>query len=434
MEWWAILLLVSFVLLVLMFIGVPIAYSLGFLALTTGLWVVGPRILYLFGAIAYGKVNEYAIVALPLFIVMAELILVSDIARDGFEALTNWVGALPGGLAIASQIMCALFAALCGASSATTAVIGGISVPEMLKRGYEKRMATGSIAAGGALGVLIPPSILLIIYGVLTESSIGQLFMGGVIPGIILMLIRIVYFLVVCSVNPSLGPAIRGATWPARFKSFGKISPVLALIAFLFFALYSGMATPTELAGIGAFVALLIALAYRRLNWPNLKEAFYKTSRTTSFVLWILISAASFGYVMSYLQIPQKLCDWVLGLSTNPYVIIICINLLLIVLGCIMDAGAIIMVTVPILTPIVHALGFDLVWFGVMFVVNIELAEITPPMGLNLYVMKSVSPPDVTLNDIIIGSIPFMIIDIVVLAMVIIWPSIIMWLPMAMVG
>jgi len=434
MEWWAALLLITFLLLLLMFMGVPIAFSLGFLGLATGLYVVGPRILYLFGAIAYGNVDHYGIVALPLFILMAELILVSDIARDGFDAITKWVGALPGGLAVASQIMCALFAALCGASTATTAVIGGIAVPEMLERKYEKRMATGSIAAGGALGVLIPPSILMIIYGVLTEVSIGQLFMGGVIPGVLLMLIRVIYFLVFCSIYPALGPAVRGATWHDRFRSLLKIFPLIGLIVFLFYALYTGMATPTELAGVGAAASLLIALAYRRLRWRNLKEAFYKTSQTTSFVLWILISAASFGYVLSYLQLPQQLSDWVLGLSANPYVIIVCINLLLIVLGCIMDPGAIIMVTVPILTPIVDALGFDLVWFGVMFVVNIELAEITPPLGLNLFIMKNVSPPDVTMNDIIIGALPFMVIDIIVLAMVIIWPSLIMWLPMAMVA
>ena len=433
MEWYIILILASLVLLVLMLLGVPIAFSLGTVALALGIMFIGPRILYLFGTLAYGKVNSFALVAVPLFIFMAEMILVSGAAKDAFEALDKWLSALPAGLAIASQVACALFAAVCGASTATTAVIGGMAVPEMVDRGYNKRLATGSIAAGGALGVLIPPSILLIIYGIIAEQSIGQLFIGGIVPGIMLMVLRVAYFIGRVAIDPMMAPREKRVTWEDRFRCLWKILPLLVLAIFMFGALYSGIATPTEVAGVGCFASLLIAASYRRLTWDLVKEAFEKTARTTCFVIWILVAAASFGYVLSFLNVPQKLVGWALNLDVSPYVILIAVNLLLFVLGCIMDPAAIIMVTVPMLAPLMQALGFDLIWFGVMFVVNMELAEITPPLGLNLYIMKAVAPPGISLNDIIIGSIPFMILDVVGLIFVIIWPQLILWLPSTMI-
>jgi tripartite ATP-independent transporter DctM subunit len=371
-------------------------------------------------------------VAVPLFILMAEIVLVSGAAQDAFDMLSKWIGRAPGGLAIASQLGCTLFAAVCGASTATTAVIGGMAVPEMLKRGYDKRMATGSIAAGGALGVLIPPSLLLIIYGIATETSIGQLFIAGVIPGLMLAFMRIVYFLIRCTIDPSLGPAIKGISWRARFSSFWKILPLTGLALFMIVALYTGICTPTEVAGVGTLASLVIALAYRRMTWLKLKEALSRTTLTTCFIVWIIVSATSFGYVLAYAGLPQKLVAWTAGLEVSPFVIVVIINLLLFVLGCIMDPAGILMVTIPIFAPLMTALGFDLVWFGIMFVVNMELAEITPPLGLNLYVMKSVSPPEVTMNDIIIGSIPFMILDIVGVALVVIFPALVLWLPSTM--
>lgn len=433
MEWYVLLILASLVLLLLMMLGVPIAFSLGSVALGLGIIFIGPRILYLFGTLAYGKVNSFALVAVPLFIFMAEMILVSGAAKDAFEALDKWLSALPAGLAIASQVACALFAAVCGASTATTAVIGGMAVPEMVDRGYAKRLATGSIAAGGALGVLIPPSILLIIYGIIAEQSIGQLFIGGIIPGIMLMVLRVAYFIGRVVIDPSMAPREKRVTWQDRFRCLWKIMPLLIVAIFMFGALYSGIATPTEVAGVGCFASLLIAASYRRLAWRHVKEAFEKTARTTCFVIWILVAAASFGYVLSFLNVPQSLVGWALGLGVSPYVILIAVNLLLFALGCIMDPAAIIMVTVPMLAPLMQALGFDLIWFGVMFVVNMELAEITPPLGLNLYIMKAVAPPGITLNDIIIGSIPFMILDIIGLIFVIIWPQLVLWLPSTMI-
>jgi len=432
MEWYVVLILSSVLLLTLMLIGVPIAFSLGFLAFSLAIIFVGPRLLFLFGTLAFGKVNSFSVVAVPLFIFMAELIIVSGAARDGFIMLNKWIGGLPAGLAIASQLGCTLFAAVCGASTATTAVVGGMCVPEMLHHGYDKRLATGSIAAGGALGVLIPPSILLIIYGVISETSIGQLFIAGIIPGLVLVALRIAYFIIIASVRPEMAPRVRGVTWSERMSSLWMILPLLLLAMFMFSALYAGIATPSEVAGVGAFASIIICFAYRRLTGSALRESLLKTVKTTCFLLWILVAASALGYVFSYMQVPQNLVKWVLGLGLNRYMVIIGINLMLFGLGCVMDPAAIIMVTIPIFAPMVEALGFDLIWFGVMFVVNMELAEITPPLGLNLYIMKAVAPDDVTLSDIIVGAVPFMILDIVGLAMVIIWPQLILWLPSKM--
>lgn len=433
MEWYLILLLAGLALLVLMMAGVPIAFSLGFLALSLGTIFVGPRIFFLFATLAYGKVNSFALVAVPLFIFMAEIIIVSGAARDAFSMLNKWIGGLPSGLAIASQMGCTLFAAVCGASTATTAVVGGMCVPEMLERGYDKRLATGSIAAGGALGVLIPPSILLIIYGIIAETSIGQLFIAGIIPGLLLVALRIAYFLGLVAVKPEVAPRLTGVTWSERFRSFWMILPLFLLAVFMLGSLYAGVVTPSEVAGVGSIAAIIICLGYRKFNLKVLKDGLLKTTQTSCFILWILVAASAFGYVMSYLQIPQNLVAWVTSLGVNRYVVIVAINLMLFVLGCVMDPAAIIMVTIPIFAPMVEALGFDLIWFGIMFVVNMELAEITPPLGLNLYVMKAVAPSSVTLNDIIRGAVPFMILDIVGLAIVIIWPGLALWLPSLMI-
>ncbi len=432
MEWYWSLLLSGAALFFLMMMGVPIAHSLGFIALALGYAFVGPRIFFLFGTLAYGKINSFSLVAVPLFILMAEIIIVSGAAKDAFSMLNKWIGGLPAGLAIASQMGCTLFAAVCGASTATTAVVGGMCVPEMLERGYDKRLATGSIAAGGALGVLIPPSILLIIYGIIAETSIGRLFIAGIIPGILLVAWRVAYFLVLAVVKPEVAPRMRGVTWHDRFSSMWMILPLLGLAVFMFGSLYTGIVTPSEVAGVGAFAAIVIGLCYRKLNWPVMREALQQTTRTTCFILWILVAASAFGYVFSFLQIPQNMVAWVTGLEINRYMVIVGINLMLFVLGCVMDPAAIIMVTVPIFAPMVEALGFDLIWFGIMFVVNMELAEITPPLGLNLYVMKAVAPKEVSLNDIIRGAVPFMLLDIVGLVMVIIWPGLVLWLPSMM--
>ena len=432
MEWWALLSLIFAALLILIMIGIPVAFSLGILSLALVLIFLGPNQLIVFSTTAYGQIDNFALVAIPLFIFMAEVILHSGVSTDAFEMLSKWTSRLPGGLAVAAQLTCTLFAAVCGASTATAASVGSIAVPEMMNRGYDKRLTCGSIAAGGALGALIPPSIYMIIYGTLVEESIGQLFMGGVIPGLMLSGMFITFIIIRCAVRPGLAPLAQDVTWGERWRSLYKVWTILFLAAAMLVAIYFGIATPSEIAGVGCFLALVIGFAYRRLSWEALKGAFLSTCRITCFIGWILVAATVFGYVLSFLQLPQQLSAWLVEQSASPYLVIIGINILLIFLGCIMDPAGILLVTIPILVPVIKALGFDPVWFGVMFVVNMELAQITPPLGLNLFIIKSIAPPEVSLKDILIGAWPFMILDLIGLALVIIFPQIIMWLPSTM--
>lgn len=432
MEWWVLLSLIFAALLVLIIIGIPVAFSLGILSLALVLIFLGPNQLIVFSTTAFGQIDNFALVAIPLFIFMAEVILHSGVSTDAFDMLAKWTSRLPGGLAVAAQLTCTLFASVCGASTATAAAVGSIAVPEMTNRGYDKRLTCGSIAAGGALGALIPPSIYMIIYGTLVEESIGQLFMGGVIPGLMLSGMFIAFIVVRCAIRPDLAPLAQDVTWADRWRSLYKVWAILFLAAAMLAAIYFGIATPSEIAGVGCFLALAIGFAYRRLTWEALKGAFLSTCRITCFIGWILVAATVFGYILSFLQLPQQLSEWLVAQSASPYLVILGINVLLIFLGCIMDPAGILLVTIPILVPVIKALGFDPVWFGVMFVVNMELAQITPPLGLNLFIIKSIAPPDVTLKDILIGAWPFMILDLIGLALVIIFPQIILWLPSTM--
>ena len=432
MEWWALLSLIFAALLVLIMIGIPVAFSLGILSLALVLIFLGPNQLIVFSTTAFGQIDNFALVAIPLFIFMAEVILHSGVSTDAFDMLAKWTSRLPGGLAVAAQLTCTLFASVCGASTATAAAVGSIAVPEMMNRGYDKRLTCGSIAAGGALGALIPPSIYMIIYGTLVEESIGQLFMGGVIPGLMLSGMFIAFIIVRCALRPGLAPLAQDVTWADRWRSLYKVWAILFLAAAMLAAIYFGIATPSEIAGVGCFLALAIGFAYRRLTWAALKGAFLSTCRITCFIGWILVAATVFGYILSFLQLPQQLSEWLVAQSASPHLVILGINILLIFLGCIMDPAGILLVTIPILVPVIKALGFDPVWFGVMFVVNMELAQITPPLGLNLFIIKSIAPPEVTLKDILIGAWPFMVLDLVGLALVIIFPQIILWLPSTM--
>jgi len=432
MEWWALLSLIFAALLVLIMIGIPVAFALGILSLALVLIFLGPNQLIVFSTTAFGQIDNFALVAIPLFIFMAEVILHSGVSTDAFDMLSKWTSRLPGGLAVAAQLTCTLFASVCGASTATAAAVGSIAVPEMMSRGYDKRLTCGSIAAGGALGALIPPSIYMIIYGTLVEESIGQLFMGGVLPGLMLSGMFIAFIIVRCTLRPGLAPLAQDVTWADRWRSLYKVWAILFLAAAMLAAIYFGIATPSEIAGVGCFLALAIGFAYRRLTWAALKGAFLSTCRITCFIGWILVAATVFGYILSFLQLPQQLSEWLVAQSASPYLVILGINVLLIFLGCIMDPAGILLVTIPILVPVIKALGFDPVWFGVMFVVNMELAQITPPLGLNLFIIKSIAPPEVTLKDILIGAWPFMILDLIGLALVIIFPQIILWLPSTM--
>jgi tripartite ATP-independent transporter DctM subunit len=432
MEWHTILLAVTAALLVQMMLGVPIVFALGIIDVVLIVFAWGEPGLFLFGSVPFGEINNFILLAVPLFILVGELVVHSRINREFFDMAQAWVGWLPGGLAVTTQFMSTIFAAVSGASTANTVIIGSVAADELLKRGYDRRLTAGCIVAGGSLGMLIPPSTMMILYGVLNQVSIGHLFIGGVMPGLVISVLFVVYILVVAIRSPERAPPATGITWGLRWRTLYKVWAVLVLVVVMLGAIYSGLATPTEVGGVGAITAMLISVAYRRLSWPVLRGALLNSVRTTGFILWVLVAALLFGRTLTALGVTQGLTEAVAGMPLPPWAILIMVNLLLLVLGALMDPAAIIAVTSPILVPIMAELGYDPLWFGIVFMVNMELAFLTPPFGLNLFILKSIAPPSMTMDDIILGALPFMGLLLVGLALVMAFPQLALWLPSTM--
>ena len=432
MEWYTILLLVTGALLGLMLLGVPILFGLGAIdvALVVLLW--GEHGYSLFGSVPFGEIDNFVLLAVPLFILVGELVVHSRINRDFFEMANAWLGWLPGGLAVTTQIMSTIFAAISGASTANTVIIGSVAADELLKRGYDKRLTAGCIVAGGSLGMLIPPSTLMILYGVLNQVSIGHLFMGGVMPGLVISALFIAYILTVAIRTPERALPATGITWSLRWRTLWKVWAVLLLVLVMLGCIYTGLATPTEVGGLGALTAMGIAACYRRLDWRMLRGALLNSVRTTGFILWVLVAALLFGRVLTALGVTQALTAHVAGLPLPPWGILLLVNGLLIVLGALMDPAAIVAVTSPILVPIMTQLGYDPLWFGIVFMVNMELAFLTPPFGLNLFILKSIAPPQMGMDDIILGALPFMALLLFGLGLVMVFPALATWLPATM--
>ncbi len=430
---WALLLGMIFAALVgLMAIGVPIVFALGFLDVVLVVFLWGSSGYSLFGSVAFGDLNNFALLAVPMFILVGEIVVAARINGDLFDVAHKWVGGVPGGLAVTTQVVSTAFAAVSGASTANTVIVGSVATNELLSRGYDKRLTAGCIVAGGSLGMLIPPSTLMIIYGVLNQVSIGHLFIGGILPGLLMAGLFIAYIIVVALRDPSKAPRARGITWPERWRSLYRIWSVVLLIVFMLLAIYMGVATPTEVGGAGALIALAIAFGMRRFSLRDLGRVALGTLRTTGFILWILFAALLFGRILTALGVTQELTNFVATLPVPPWLILILINLLLIALGALMDPAAIVAVTSPILVPIAIELGYDPLWFGIVFMVNMEMAFLTPPFGLNLFILKSMAPPEMTMNDIVRGAFPFMLLQLAGLALIIIFPALVLWLPSTM--
>ena len=434
MEWVTLGLILLLGLLFLLALGMPIAFSLGVLS-TGAILILGkPELLTLVGQTAYTTPGSFVLVAVPLFILLAEVLAAAEMTNDLFEAASSWFGRIPGSLASGSVVGCAIFAALTGSSSANTAALGSVCTPEMLRRGYDKGLATGSVTAAGALGILIPPSILMIFYGSLTEQSVGELFIAGVIPGIMLAALFVIYITLRCLYNPKLAPASdRRLSWREKWRSTMKIWWALLIVGLMMGGIYSGVCTATEAAGIGAFVAMLLGLfVAKKLTMKKLKLAVLRTVWVTCMVLFIMVGAMIFGYFTTHLGIPQAIVNWVAQLQVSRWTIMVALNVVFLFLGCILDAASIVMITIPIIYPIITKLGFDPIWFGVVVTVNMEIGMITPPMGLNLFVMKGIVPPEVSFQDIVRGTLPFMVVQLIALALTIAFPELCLWLPRTM--
>jgi C4-dicarboxylate transporter DctM subunit len=416
-------------LVVVLFSEMPIGVVMALLGFIGMVYIMGLKPgLTNVGISFYSTASSYSLSVIPLFVLMGLFCFYSGISKGLYDTVYRWIGHLPGGLAMATIGACAGFAAVSGSSVATAATMGTVALPEMRKANYSSALATGCIAAGGCLGILIPPSTILAIYGLLTEQSIGKLFLAGFIPGIIEAIFYIVTIYIICKRDPSMGPAGLRSTWAERISSLKNVWPVLLLFIVVIGGLYMGVFTPTEAAAVGAFGAFVIALALRKLSWKQFKDSLSETSLTTAMVFVILIGAAILGYFLAVARLPSTLSDWVSTLDVNRWLIMTGIIVLYLFLGCIMSSMAMIILTVPIFFPVIMSLGFNPIWFGIIIVKVVEIGQLTPPVGINVFVIQGIAK-DVPMYTIFRGIIPFFIADLIEVVLLCLVPSIATILP-----
>ena len=422
-------------LMALLAIGMPIAFALGLVSILALLLVNGLGSLDIVGELFYGGMASFALVSIPMFILMGAAVSASPAGRDLYEALDRWLNRVPGGLVLSNLGACSLFAALSGSSPATCAAIGKMGIPEMQKRGYPDEIAAGSIAAGGTLGILIPPSVTMIVYGISTETSIGRLFLAGVLPGIMLTALFMLWTVIACR-RRGLGLEQLGRRFSLgeRLVALPRVLPFLLIVAAILFVLYGGIATPSEAAGVGAlFTLVLVVLIYRLFSLRRLGLVFRDTLKESVMIMLIIGGSELFAYTLSSLYVTQSVAAWIAGLEVNRWLLMLIINLFLLVGGCFLPPVALILMTAPILLPIITEAGFDPYWFAVILTINMEIGLITPPVGLNLYVINGIAP-DIKLRSILLGSLPYvlcMVLAIVILCFV---PEIATWLPDQVIG
>ncbi len=428
----AIIVIAVFILLLLM--GVPVFAALG-LSGTIGILIIrGPAGLQAIPSVMYDKIRSFILVAVPLFILMGQVIFHSGIGEDLYTLGSRWLNRLPGGLAMASILACTIFAAMSGVSIAGAATIGSFAIPEMLKRGYDKSLATGSVAAAGALALLIPPSVGFIVYGEIADESVGQLFIGGIVPGLMLALMMMAYVGIYAYLNPKVAPrSDESVTWGLRMESLLRVWPALVLILAVLGSIYLGLATPTQSAAIGFLVSLILArFVYKKMDWIIFKKVVRSSMVTSGMILLIFICAMFFGYVLTFLRVPQFIMEFIANSGWPNWVSLSAIMLLLFIMGMFVDVVSIITIGAPLLIPTIQMLGYNTLWFGIIMGITLEMAVITPPVGLNLYTIKGVSPEDVSISDIIKGVIPFVFIEIILLIIFISFPKLCLWLPYTM--
>lgn len=418
--------LALFVLLALrMYIGIAMAL-IGFLGLW---WLVGfgPGSSIL-GLTPFSQGTSYTLSVIPLFVLMGQFAFLSGLSSDIYKTVYVWMGHFRGGMAMATIVACAGFAAICGSSLATGATMAMVAIPEMEKYRYDARLSTGCIAAGGTLGILIPPSLGFVIYGILTELSIGKLFMAGVIPGFLLAILFIGAIYIQCRINPRMGPSGESTTMTTKIKSLKGTWGMLVLFLVVMGGIYFGIFTPTEAAGVGAFGAFVFALFRRKLNFSTLIQSLMETGKTTAMIFLIIIGANIFSSFLGMTQIPMGLADFMVNLPLPRIFILLAIILIYVVLGCVMDCYAIMILTVPILFPVIEALHYDPIWFGVLMVIVLEVGLITPPVGLNVFVIKGAAP-NVPLTTIFRGILPFLMAALVLITLLILFPQIALFIP-----
>lgn len=414
--------------------GLPIAFGLTLVAVVFLVAFEGVGSLVVVARTFLTEISSFAILSIPMFVLLGALIGATRAGVDIYEALHRWLSRMPGGLVIANIGACGLFSALCGSSPATAAAIGKVGVPEMLKRGVRPSLATGAICAGGTLGILIPPSVTMILYGVVTETSIGKLFIAGVVPGALLVILFALYAWMTSVREGRALAAERDYSFGEKMSATLPILPLLGVIALIVVAMYGGFATPSEIAAVAALLAFLyVAVAYGVVTRDRLVKVFAPTIRESCMILLIIAAASLFSYMLSLLYVTQTVAEQLVHLQINRWVLLAVINIFLLIAGCFLPPVALILMTMPILQPVLLANHFDIIWFGVMMTINLEIGLITPPVGLNLYILRAVAP-EVPLGEVLKGSMPFVFIMFGFMVFMCFVPGVAMWLPNLMLG
>jgi len=441
-------LIVISVLFVSLFSGMPIAFGLGVPSILFMYLFLDSAQFDMTALIMFDGVKDFGLLAIPLFIFMGAIVAVTPTGADLYEGIHRWVHRLPGGLAMSNVLACGLFSALCGSSPATAAAIGTMGIPEMQKRGYPDTLAAGAIVGGGALGNLIPPGVVPIVYGLATQTSIGKLFIGSVIPGIIvtsLMCLWVAIYswwarrrmgIVTVDTGRDSGREFYGEisySFRERLQGLLKVAPFMILVVFLLIVLYGGYATPSEAAGVSSIATLIMAIAiYRLSSFNDYRKILEMTVRESTMIMLIIATSFLFTTLLTKLYITQAVTQSLVGLEFSRLGLMLMINVFLLVLGCLLPPVAIVLIACPILHPVIVAYGFDPVWFGIIITINMEVGMITPPFGLNLFIVKGIAP-DIPLEKVLLGSLPFAICLLLGIVLCYIWPELILWLPNQMI-
>ncbi|GIL04510.1 TRAP transporter large permease subunit [Betaproteobacteria bacterium PRO7] len=415
-------------LLVLMALAIPVAASLGVLGMVLAQLFAFLPVSKAAGEIAWSSSNEFLLVALPMFILLGELLLRSGLAERMYGALAKWLSWLPGGLMHSNIAACALFAATSGSSVATAATVGTVALPQARRYGYSERLFLGTLAAGGTLGILIPPSINMIIYAVLTNTSVPKLYLAGIVPGILLALGFMLVVLIACAWRPAWGGQRIAAPLAECIAGLVHLLPPLGLFLVVVGSIYAGIATPTEAAALGVMAGLGLAWWNKALNWHMLRAALLGTMRSTGMIMLIIVAAYFLNFVMSSIGLTTALTDTVQKLGLSKWEMLIAVIVFYVVLGCFMETLSLMITTIPVIAPVMAALGFDMIWFGVVIIVLVETALITPPVGLNLFVVHNLRPSG-SMNDVILGAAPFVVALFALLAALAFFPGLALWLP-----
>ncbi|MEZ5659782.1 MAG: TRAP transporter large permease [Burkholderiaceae bacterium] len=418
----------ALILIALIALAVPVAASLGWLALILQ-WLESPMPLHrALGDMVWQTGTDFLLVAIPMFVLMGEILLRAGITERMYEGMIKWLGWMPGGLMHSNIGSCALFAATSGSSVATAATVGTVALPQVARRGYNEPLFLGTVAAGGTLGILIPPSINLILYGLLTDTSVPELYLAGFLPGLALALLFMLTIVIACRLRPAWGGEAVHASWAERLAALPSLLPLLLIFLVVVGSIYAGLATPTEAASLGVVASMVLAALNRRLTLATLRAAIEGTMRTTAMIMLIILAAVFLNFVLGVIGLTQALTEFIAGLGLSPLQTLLMIVAFYVVLGCFMETLSMLLTTAPLVTPIVVGLGYDPVWFGILLMVLLETALITPPIGINLYVVQGIRSGG-EMTDVMKGALPFVLAMFAMVALLIAWPDLALWLP-----